>query len=86
MFDVKYKDSYRGNREDTYQLLSYSLLTGVNKCGFIFPSKDRETSELKKNKGSNYIRMSTPVINNLEYYEILLNETVSNDLINTIFK
>lgn len=85
VFDVKYKDSFRSSREDSYQLLSYALLTGAVKCGFVFPSKDGETSKLKKIDGKDYITVETPVRNDLKYYEILLNETVNSTLINTIF-
>ncbi len=84
VFDAKYKDSYRGNREDSYQLLSYVLLTGAVKCGFIFPCKERVISQIKEIDGKECIALETPIISNLNYYEILFNEVVDSSVINRI--
>ncbi len=37
VFDVKFKNRLKPDRNDTHQLMSYVLMLGVNKCGFIFP-------------------------------------------------
>ena len=43
VFDVKFKNRLKPDRNDTHQLMSYVLMLGVNKCGFIFP-KSQELS------------------------------------------
>ncbi|MBO4395937.1 MAG: hypothetical protein J5819_06290 [Eubacterium sp.] len=49
VYDVKYKDRTRVNRNDTHQLLSYALLLNVDQCGFVFPKDDGSKD---KNDGS----------------------------------
>ncbi len=47
VFDVKYQNSLTGvyantRRHNSHQLIFYTLLLNVNKCGFIFPNKDND--------------------------------------------
>lgn len=67
--DVKYKSFDRESRSDSHQLLSYALLTGTGKCGFILPA---EKSELRKLDGnSTSIELNSPN-KPLHYFELLL--------------
>lgn len=42
VFDAKYKDFRRGDRDDSHQLMSYSLLLDIERCGYIFPQQHGE--------------------------------------------
>ena len=47
VLDAKYKPDNRPSRTDSYQILSYVLLTGVSKCGFIFPGVETKLKKMK---------------------------------------
>lgn len=64
VFDVKYKNRLRQNRDDSHQLMSYVLLMNVSKCGFIFPSSSGDCGKVYE--GILNIKDSDTVIN---YYE-----------------
>ena len=79
VLDVKYKSHSRSGRLDTHQLLSYILLTGAEKCGFIFPG---DITELKKfSSNIDYMILQTPLIKNLKYYELILSNGKLTDQI-----
>lgn len=82
VFDAKYKNHNRSVRSDSQQLLSYVLLTGADRCGFIFPG---EKSYVKYMDSENYLQLQTPIINNLRYYELILGEQIDKNEINKIF-
>ena len=72
VYDVKYKDRSHyneGRRHDSHQLLSYTYLLDVSKCGFIMPAKLEDNqgkiTELKTGTQRNFEK---PVI----YYEYLV--------------
>ncbi|WP_312649293.1 5-methylcytosine restriction system specificity protein McrC [Aminipila sp.] len=68
VIDAKYKPDNRPLRSDSHQLLSYVLLTGVQKCGFIFPG---EITKLKKMESTNSEALplsAKPV----QYYELIM--------------
>lgn len=71
VIDAKYKLSTRPDRADSHQLLTYVLLTGANKCGFIFPGETTKVHEMKTT-GKDYLFLST---DDLKYYELFLSET-----------
>lgn len=66
--DVKYKDHARPDRGDSHQLLSYALLTGADRCGFIFPG---EGTGLKELRASEYLDIGAQD-RKLQYFELLL--------------
>lgn len=68
VIDAKYKLSSRADRSDSHQLMTYVLLTGVQKCGFIFPGKTTKVREMKSS-GDDYLCLSPK---NLRYYEMFL--------------
>ncbi len=72
--DAKYKKDTRPVRSDSHQLLSYVLLTGVEKCGFVMPG---DTTEVKDMGGADYMELSSPLYSVLKYYELLLGNTVN---------
>lgn len=74
VMDAKYKDDSRSNREDSHQLLSYTLLTGAAKCGFVMPGVN---TAIKDMGGKDYLLIETPLIQQLKYYELLLGETMN---------
>lgn len=77
VIDAKYKVSGRPDRSDTHQLLSYVLLTGATKCGFILPGEKTEVKEMITSK-DNYLPL-TP--EGLRYYEMHLgNKTDAKEL------
>ncbi len=73
VMDAKYKKDDKPVRADSHQLLSYVLLTGAEKCGFILPGM---TTAVKSMGNSDYLELSTPLINSLKYFELLLGEIV----------
>lgn len=67
VLDAKYKQHNRSARTDSHQLLSYVLLTGVKKCGFVFPGEDVQIKTMSTG-------ISLPLnVPDLDYYEILIN-------------
>ncbi len=75
VLDAKYKKDDKPVRSDSHQLLSYVLLTGATKCGFILPAF---ATTLKRIDGNDFIELNTPLMNSLKYYEFLLGNTVSS--------
>lgn len=68
VIDAKYKMSGRPDRSDSHQLLTYVLLTGASRCGFILPGKKTEVREMISS-GDNYLPLAP---HPLRYYELLL--------------
>lgn len=68
VIDAKYKPDDRPVREDSHQLLSYVLLTGVKRCGFMFPGKTTTIKNMESTK-NNYLLLRADY---LRYYEIIL--------------
>lgn len=67
VLEAKYKQHNRSARTDSHQLLSYVLLTGVKKCGFVFPGEDVQIKTMSTG-------ISLPLnVPDLDYYEILIN-------------
>lgn len=79
VLDVKYKNHERSSRNDSLQLLSYVLLTGVSHCGFVFPSSATEIKRFKGG-GAEYLKIGTPLLDELKYYELLIGEDVEKFL------
>ena len=74
VLDAKYKKDDKPVRSDSQQLLTYVLLTGVDKCGFVMP---RNITDVKSMGGSDYMELSSPLFRVLKYYELLLGNTVN---------
>lgn len=68
VLDAKYKMSERPDRSDSHQLLSYVLLTGADRCGFILPGQKTEV-KIMASSGESYLSLAP---NLLRYYELLL--------------
>ncbi len=82
VIDAKYKAHNRSSRNDTLQLLSYVLLTGAKRCGFIFPSSQTKLKEIVRDES--HMLLHSPIIEDLKYYEILLSSSFDNsELIQT---
>ncbi len=81
VFDVKYKSNAESQRNDSHQLLSYVLLTGVKKCGFIFPG---EKTEIKKMRNNDSLDVTTPFIPQLQYYELIVGNKVEKTVIDSV--
>ena len=85
VFDAKYKDNEgRSNRSDSQQLLSYVLLTGVEKCGFIMPcdnAKDDGISSLKKFGESEYLEVVGPKYQQIKYFEVIFEKDISSSIL-----
>ena len=73
VLDSKYKSDDRPVRSDSYQLLTYVLLTGAKKCGFVMPG---QTTGVKKMGPGDYMELATGFANDLQYYELLIGNTV----------
>ncbi|MCM1263242.1 MAG: McrC family protein [Butyrivibrio sp.] len=73
VLDAKYKRDDRAVRADCHQLLSYVLLTGVDKCGFVLPGSQ---TVWKQMLNGDYIELATPLMQQLKYYELILGNTV----------
>jgi len=71
VMDVKYKAHDRTSRVDSLQLLSYILLTGVKKCGFVFPGAETQIKQMQTS-GAEYLSLQTPFAVDLKYYELIL--------------
>lgn len=80
VIDAKYKAHNRTARIDSLQLLSYVLLTGVKKCGFVFPGVETELKQLKTS-GAEYLLLKTPFKDNLKYYELILGGTLNEKVL-----
>ena len=83
VFDAKYKAHNESARHDSHQLLSYVLLTGVEKCGFVFPGMD---TELKMMRNKKTLELTTSFVQSLEYYEVILGNAVDASVINEVIK
>lgn len=76
VIDAKYKSHSRSARNDTHQLLSYALLTSVDRCGFIFPGTVSDVKTMRS--GSDHVLISN---GKLKYYELILGDDYSlNDI------
>lgn len=74
VIDAKYKPNARSTRSDTHQLLSYVLLTGVSRCGFVFPGANSQAKIMASTKAA-----SLPLaVDSLNYYEIILGNDIEN--------
>lgn len=82
VLDAKYKQHDRTAREDSHQLMSYVLLTGIKRCGFIFPG-DKACLKSMSN-GDDYLKLNTPLIGELRYYELILGKEPDEKLIEQI--
>lgn len=75
VLDAKYKRDNKPVRADSHQLLSYVLLTGVDKCGFILPGQQTVVKHIGNN---NFMELTTPLIQQLKYFELILGNNVDN--------
>lgn len=69
ILDAKYKQDDRPVREDSHQLLTYVLMSGVNKCGFVLPAAQ---THLKEMRGNSFLILNSPLFHELKYYELFL--------------
>lgn len=83
VMDVKYKNHDRSSRSDSLQLLSYVLLTGVKHCGFIFPDDNTQIKRFK-NGGSDYLKIRTPLVDELKYFELLMGIDIEDSILKSI--
>jgi len=72
VLDAKYKSHIRSARNDSHQLLSYALLTGVDRCGFVFPGAVSRVKIMRS--GSNNILLAN---GRLRYFEFILGDDYS---------
>lgn len=82
VLDAKYKAHDRSSRLDSHQLLSYVILTGANRCGFIFPGTWTEVKHMRSN---DYLELQTPLLSKLNYYELILSNELDHSEIDKIF-
>lgn len=75
VIDVKYKLRSRAVHSDTHQLLSYVLLTGVKKCGFIFPSSVTKIMHMQSTE-KEYLLLS---VKDIKYFELELSHSENNE-------
>lgn len=73
VLDAKYKQDDKPVRTDSHQLLSYVLLTGAEKCGFVLPGQQ---TRLKNMQTNDFLELNTPLIQQLKYYELILGNTI----------
>lgn len=85
VIDVKYKAHDRAVRADSLQLLTYVLLTGVNKCGFVFPGAETYLKQMRTS-GTAYLPLQTPTMNDLKYYELLLGNSLSKAVLEPLLQ
>lgn len=80
VLDAKYKPDNRPVRADSHQLLAYVLLTGVKRCGFIFPG---EVTRLKQMESTNdfYLPLSAEPV---RHYELIMGNDGNVDVINKV--
>ncbi len=74
VIDAKYKPNTRSVRSDTHQLLSYVLLTDVNRCGFVFPGSNSHAKVLD----ATGITSLPLAVDSLDYYELILGNDLDN--------
>lgn len=72
VIDAKYKPDNRPVRADSHQLLSYVLLTGVDRCGFIFPGKTTGFKQMKSTQKSTQESSLPLSAEPVQYYEFIL--------------
>jgi 5-methylcytosine-specific restriction endonuclease McrBC regulatory subunit McrC len=84
VIDAKYKSNERSERNDSHQLMSYVLLTGVTKCGFIFPGD--VTCIKKMNNKYNFLELNSNLLSDLKYFEILIGNNPQKKDFDDIFK
>lgn len=82
VLDAKYKEDDRPVRNDSHQLLSYVLLTGVDKCGFILPG---ENTKIKDMRNSDSLTLASPLIQDLKYFELILGNKIDETEILKLF-
>ena len=82
VFDAKYKQDGRPDRKDSHQLLSYVLLLGAGKCGFVLPGQQ---TLLKDMRGGDFLKLNSPLIPELHYYEVILGNHVITTEIKKVF-
>ena len=81
VIDAKYKRHEYSNRGDSLQLLAYTLLTGTNKCAFVFPDT---VAALKMMRDGYFLKLSTPAFDDVVHYSELLLNTDDEDNIKTL--
>lgn len=74
VIDAKYKPNTRSARPDTHQLLSYVLLTGVERCGFAFPGAESRAKQMAATGTPALPLAAGP----LSYYELILGNDPEN--------
>jgi len=84
VIDAKYKAHDRTARIDSLQLLSYVLLTGVNRCGFVFPGTQTGIKQMKT-RGTDYLLLQSPTIKDLKYYELILSNIPNEQVLEKLF-
>lgn len=84
VIDAKYKSHNRSERNDSLQLLSYVLLTGVKKCAFVFPGEQTKLKEMKTS-GTDYLQLQTPFVSELKYYELILGNILNEREVEKLF-
>lgn len=84
VIDAKYKAHDRTARTDTLQLLSYVLLTGVNRCAFVFPGTQTEIRQMKTS-GTDYLPVQTPFVDELKYYQLILGDIPNEKFLEKLF-
>ena len=85
VIDAKYKANEKSSRDDSLQLLSYVLLTGVKKCGFVFPGAETALKQMRIT-GAEYLPLQTPLSNDLKYYELILGETLNETVLEPLLR
>jgi hypothetical protein len=85
VIDAKYKAHDRTARTDSLQLLSYVLLTGVKKCGFVFPGAETLLKQMRTS-GAEYLPLQTPIVNDLKYYELILGGSLSEAVLEPLLR
>jgi 5-methylcytosine-specific restriction endonuclease McrBC regulatory subunit McrC len=83
VLDAKYKPNNRSVRSDSIQLLSYVLLTGTDRCGFVFPGTK---TTIKQMRGKDNLSLNTPLLNELKYFELILGNIQDKTIIETLVK
>ncbi|MFS0594433.1 hypothetical protein AB1L05_22935 [Cytobacillus horneckiae] len=84
VIDAKYKPHDRTSRIDSLQLLSYVLLTGVKRCGFVFPGPHTELKKMKTSR-TDYLQLQTPFVSDLKYYELELGNIPNEKVLEKLF-
>lgn len=82
VLDAKYKPDNKPVRADSHQILSYVLLAGVEKCGFVFPDVETRLKTMKCTN-DNFLPINTE---NVSYYELLLGNIINEEEIKKILE